>query len=398
MSVSPGVLVAASDPWSRELLSQLVLSVRCDANVQFCEDGLAAIDACRRQPFALVLAEQELPGSDGLELLRQVRALRRGPAAQPFILISAKADAASVRAALPLAPTAYMVKPYNAENLRERLRALLLAPGESVVCELPTLEQSLSLGRFLQTERDAAEGAPLMGEVGKAVSRCMEARDINLEMLEQDFGHDPQITACLISAANSAARHVGMPCQTFLQALSRLGVAHALNMMLAVALQRAATLDDPLLIERAERFWQLSRHTADGAFALAESLGADADRCFTAGLLHCLGDLALLRSLQDWGSAGGALSESEVDAALAEHGASFGSALRTRWRLPLELRNLIAAAYAINGGVLSREALIVNLAASAARLPEAELPSLAEHKAVRMLQLTSAQLGFLSRS
>lgn len=398
MSVSPGVLVAASDPWSRELLGQLVLSVRCDATVQFCEDGLAAIDACKRQPFALVLAEQELPGSDGLELLRQVRVLRRGAAAQPFILISAKADAASVRAALPLAPTAYLVKPYNAENLRERLRAVLLAPGESVVCELPALEQSLSLGRFLQVERDATEGAPLMGEVGKAVNRCMEAGDINLEMLEQEFGHDPQITACLISAANSAARHVGMPCQTLLQALSRLGVAHALNLMLAVALQRAATLDDPLLKEHAERFWQLSRHTADGAFALAESLGADADRCFTAGLLHCLGDLALLRSLQDWSGAGGALSESEVDAALAEHGASFGSALRTRWRLPLELRNLIAAAYALNGGVLSREALIVNLAANAARLPEAELPSLSEHKAVRMLQLTPAQLGFLSRS
>lgn len=398
MSVSPGVLVAASDPWSRELLGQLVLSVRCDASVEFCEDGLAAIDACRRQPFALVLAEQELPGSDGLELLRQVRALRRGPATQPFILISSKADAASVRAALPLAPTAYLVKPYNAENLRERLRAVLLAPGESVVCELPALEQSLSLARFLQTERDATDGAPLMGEVGKAVSRCMEASDINLEMLEQEFGHDPQITACLISAANSAARHVGMPCQTLLQALSRLGVAHALNLMLAVALQRAATLDDPLLRERAERFWLLSQHSADVAFALAESQGADADRCFTAGLLHCLGDLALLRSLQDWSSAGGALSEREVDAALAEHGASFGSALRTRWRLPLELRNLIAAAYALSGGVLSREALIVNLAANAARLPEAELPSLAEHKAVRMLQLTPAQLSFLSRS
>lgn len=398
MSVSPGVLVAASDPWSRELLGQLVLSVRGDASVQFCEDGLAAIDACRRQTFALVLAERELPGSDGLELLRQVRAMRRGPAAQPFILISAKADAASVRAALPLAPTAYLVNPFNAENLRQRLRALLLTPGENVVRELPTLEQNLSLERFLQTERDATDGAPLMGDVGKAVNRCMEARDIDLESLEQEFSHDPQITACLISAANSAARHVGMPCQTLLQALSRLGVAHALNLMLAVALQRAATLDDSLLKERAERFWQLSRDSADGAFALAESLGADADRCFTAGLLHCLGDLALLRSLQDWSSAGGALSEREVDDALAEHGAGFGSALRTRWRLPLELRNLVAAAYAIDNGVFSREALIVNLAATAARLPEAELPGLAEHKAVRMLRLTPAQLGFLSRS
>ena len=114
--------------------------------------------------------------------------------------------------------------------------------------------------------------------------------------------------------------------------------------------------------------------------------------------MHCLGDLALLRSLQDWHSAGGALSEAEVEKSLKEHGASFGSALRTRWRLPLELRNLIAAAYAIDNGVFSREALIVNLASSAARLPEDELPTLTEHKAARMLRLTPAQLGFLGRS
>ena len=50
--------------------------------------------------------------------------------------------------------------------------------------------------------------------------------------------------------------------------------------------------------------------------------------------------------------------------ALAQFGAAYGSALRTRWRLPLELRELIAAVYQLGGGVYSREALVLNMAAS----------------------------------
>ena len=37
------------------------------------------------------------------------------------------------------------------------------------------------------------------------------------------------------------------------------------------------------------------------------------DSCYTAGLLHRLGDLALLRTLQDWCDGGGALDEARLD-------------------------------------------------------------------------------------
>jgi HD-like signal output (HDOD) protein len=68
--------------------------------------------------------------------------------------------------------------------------------------------------------------------------------------------------------------------------------------------------------------------------------------------------------------------------------ASFGSALRIRWRLPFGLRELIAAFYGLGGGVFSREALLLNLSGLLLALAASEQPaSLAEARCVRMLRL-----------
>jgi HD-like signal output (HDOD) protein len=123
-------------------------------------------------------------------------------------------------------------------------------------------------------------------------------------------------------------------------------------------------------------------------------LDLDQDRCYCAGMLHRLGDLALLRCLQEWKLAGGELDDREdVGNALAEFGAGYGSELRTRWRLPLELRELIAAVYQLGGGVYSREALVMNMAAQLALLTEHEgIEELAKSRTARLLKIGLPEL------
>lgn len=78
---------------------------------------------------------------------------------------------------------------------------------------------------------------------------------------------------------------------------------------------------------------------------------------------------------------------------MAEFSAAYGSALRTRWRLPLELRELIAATYQLGGGVYSREALVMNMAAQLARLSEHEgLEDLAKSRTARLLKIGLPEL------
>jgi HD-like signal output (HDOD) protein len=138
----------------------------------------------------------------------------------------------------------------------------------------------------------------------------------------------------------------------------------------------------------------LSLHTAEYARTLARLLDLDQERCYCAGMLHRLGDLALLRCLQEWKQTGGELDElEEIGDALAEFGAAYGSALRTRWRLPLELRELIAAVYQLGGGVYSREALVMNMAAQLARLTAHEgIETLAKSRTARLLKIGLPEL------
>ncbi|CAI8788150.1 MULTISPECIES: response regulator [Pseudomonas] len=389
----PRVLIAEADPWSRDLLKHVLLNVRCDARLDLCADGQQAMSLLSEVPYDLAIVDWELPGIDGLSVLRSVRQRKRNPPL-PFILMSSRNDSASVREAIPLAPTAYLTKPLNMESLTERLQGLLLDAGEEVSCEVPTLAPGMTLAVFLERRREQADGAPLMTDVQVAVKRSLNPSGLDLKLLEEEVRTDPQITAVLIAAANSAAQHHGAAVQTLGQALHRLGTGQSMNLILGLALKRSAKLSDPCLADYAERYWGLSLHTAEYARTLARLLDLDQERCYCAGMLHRLGDLALLRCLQEWKQAGGELDEwEEVGDALAEFGAAYGSALRTRWRLPLELRELIASVYQLGGGVYSREALVMNMAAQMARLTEHEgVEELAKSRTARLLKIGLPEL------
>ncbi|RON98309.1 histidine kinase [Pseudomonas moraviensis] len=389
----PRVLIAEADPWSRDLLKQVLLNVRCDARLDLCADGQQALSLLGEVSYDLAIVDWELPGIDGLHVLRSVRQRKRNPPL-PFILMSSRNDSASVREAIPLAPTAYLTKPLNMEGLTERLQGLLLNAGEAVVCEVPALAPGMTLSVFLERRREQADGAPLMTDVQVAVRRSLNPEGLDLKLLEEEVRTDPQITAVLIAAANSAAQHHGAPVQTLAQALHRLGTGQSMNLILGLALKRSARLSNACLADYAERYWGLSLHTAEYARTLARLLDLDQERCYCAGMLHRLGDLALLRCLQEWQQAGGELDElEEVGEALAKFAASYGSALRTRWRLPLELRELIASVYQLGGGVYSREALVMNMAAQMARLTEHEgVEELAKSRTARLLKIGLPEL------
>ncbi|PWE45263.1 response regulator [Pseudomonas prosekii] len=389
----PRVLIAEADPWSRDLLKQVLLNVRCDARLDLCADGQQAMELLEQVPYDLVIVDWELPGIDGLNVLRSVRQRKRNPPL-PFILMSHRNDSASVREALPLAPTAYLTKPLNMESLTQRLQDLLLNAGEEVSCEIPALASGMTLSVYLERRRESTDGAPLMTDVQLAVKRSLNPNGLDLTRLESEIRNDPQVTAVLIAAANSAAQHHGVAVQTLAQALQRLGTGQSMNLILGLALKRCARLSDPQLADYAERYWEMSLRTAEYGRTLARLLDLDQERCYCAGMLHRLGDLALLRCLQEWKQAGGELNEwDEVGEALDEFGASYGSALRARWRLPLELRDLIAAVYQLGGGVCSREALVMNMAAQLARLTEHEgIEELAKSRTARLLKIGLPEL------
>jgi HD-like signal output (HDOD) protein/FixJ family two-component response regulator len=388
------VVIADADPWTADLLVQLVRDVWPAARIEKFSDGRSALTQCKRRLPKLVIADGDLPVMDGLDLLREVR--RLAPASSlPFILITDRLDASSVRAARPLAPSAYLAKPFNAEQLRQRLSGLLGTVQQKSVEKIP---RAATLSLHLEASRLGGQGAPLLTEVRDAVIQRLNSKECDLRELEQLFIRDPQITARLIAAANSAAQHHGAPCQTLAQALGRLGQARTLNLVLGMALQRNARLSDERLSTLALEVWQQAQGSAELGHWLADDLKLDGELCYTAGLLHNIGELALLRSLQNWLDAGGELTEEEIRDAFASRSAGFGSALRMQWRLPLSLRELIAAYYMLSQGVFSREALVLNLTRLIMQTPpDTPLTSLRDERCVRLLRLDISVLGRVPR-
>jgi two-component system, OmpR family, response regulator len=90
--------------------------------VDWVRDGVMADAALRTETYDLVLLDLGLPGRDGLEVLRSLRARReRVP-----VLVATARDAVGDRiAGLDAGADDYVVKPYDTDELLARIRALL---------------------------------------------------------------------------------------------------------------------------------------------------------------------------------------------------------------------------------------------------------------------------------
>ncbi|HET8522508.1 MAG TPA: response regulator transcription factor [Thermomicrobiales bacterium] len=96
-------------------------------HVEVAEDGPAALVALRERPPELIVLDLMLPGIDGIELCRRVRAAEAadGSPALPILILTAR-DAVTDRVAgLNAGADDYLVKPFAFEELLARIRALL---------------------------------------------------------------------------------------------------------------------------------------------------------------------------------------------------------------------------------------------------------------------------------
>lgn len=92
--------------------------------VEVVSDGVAALAAVRKQVPDLVLTDVMMPGLDGFELLRQLRADVRTREV-PVILLSARAREESCVEGLEAGADDYLIKPFSARELLARVGANL---------------------------------------------------------------------------------------------------------------------------------------------------------------------------------------------------------------------------------------------------------------------------------
>ena len=126
------VVVAEDDPDILELV-QFNL-VRDGYQVQGLANGEEALRAVRADPPQLLVLDLMLPGLDGLEVCRRLRA-ESATARLPIIMLTAKGEEADVVAGLELGADDYITKPFSPRILLARIKALLRRESQTPVEE-----------------------------------------------------------------------------------------------------------------------------------------------------------------------------------------------------------------------------------------------------------------------
>ena len=103
----------------RNLLKQIDFN-----NVDEANDGGEALAKLRTGNFGLVISDWNMAPMTGLQLLQEVRADAKLKAT-PFIMITAESKTENVIAAKQAGVSNYIVKPFNAETLREKIEKVL---------------------------------------------------------------------------------------------------------------------------------------------------------------------------------------------------------------------------------------------------------------------------------
>jgi DNA-binding response OmpR family regulator len=116
----PKILVVEDDTDIRELLQYSLSREGCEVSV--AADGRAALQTAKRTVPDLVLLDLMLPGTDGLEVCRQLRA-DRATSGAAIIMVTAKGEESDV--VLGLGADDYVLKPFKTNELLARVKAVL---------------------------------------------------------------------------------------------------------------------------------------------------------------------------------------------------------------------------------------------------------------------------------
>ena len=104
----------------KNLLKQLGFN-----NVDEATDGTMALEKIKAKDYGLVISDWNMEPMTGIELLRHVRSSNDNYKNVPFIMITAESKTENVVAAKKAGVNNYIVKPFNAETLKQKIAAVL---------------------------------------------------------------------------------------------------------------------------------------------------------------------------------------------------------------------------------------------------------------------------------
>ena len=93
------------------------------ANIEEAENGQEALQKLRAEPFGFVVSDWNMPVMTGIDMLRAIRADEKLKVI-PVLMVTAEAQQANLVEAIQAGVSNYIVKPFTAETMQEKLQKI----------------------------------------------------------------------------------------------------------------------------------------------------------------------------------------------------------------------------------------------------------------------------------
>ena len=124
LNTSMKILVVDDFATMRRIVKNLLKQIGF-INAEEAEDGLVALQKLKSDNFDFVISDWNMPNMTGIELLQAVRA--DGQLSKlPFLMVTAEADKENVLLAIKMGVSNYVVKPFTADVLEDKIKKIFV--------------------------------------------------------------------------------------------------------------------------------------------------------------------------------------------------------------------------------------------------------------------------------
>lgn len=302
----------------------------------------------------LMIIDWNLPDGSGLEVVRTVREKNRETI---IVMVSGRADRDSVLKAARHGINGYISKPFDVAMVHDRLTALM---GPAALDE----ESRPDLEHLLQMSVESVIQLPSAIDTARVIELMERKQDLSPSQLAERWNDEVALTTRLLDVANSASfRKTGEPVRSLRDAIATMGVDMALRHAMAMSLDIGGQLRDSRLAEKATAFLETAEKVAQESVRIAPRIGSDQSEVHTAALLSRVGELAVLKVMQQCLDRKGLVSDEQIENGLKAWAQNYGNRLKVQWHLPLQLRELIGAVHFLPRDVTSESKLVMRASA-----------------------------------
>lgn len=124
MAANPNMKILVVDDFAtmRRIVKNILTQLGYK-NIIEADDGTTALNVLKSEKIELIVSDWNMPKMTGLDLLKAVRA-DASMANTPFIMVTAEAQQDNIILAVKAKVSQYIVKPFTAETLAEKLQKI----------------------------------------------------------------------------------------------------------------------------------------------------------------------------------------------------------------------------------------------------------------------------------